>query len=145
MESPIAKQFQPVRMALACQQFGGTLADAFRSVAVKEPPVVQEEPQQVQVPMVNLAAHEKAASQSAVEILDDGTGARGLGHRLQNRLVDRIPSLFQQALPLGGPLPKEIGSSVQGLDLTEPLDAGQRYGKSLGHVGEVLLQDLDKR
>jgi hypothetical protein len=40
MESRVAEDLEPVRMPLAGQQFGGTLADAFGAVAAKEPPVV---------------------------------------------------------------------------------------------------------
>ena len=145
VKSRVAEDFQPVRMPLSCQPFGGSFADALGPVTAQESPVVQEEPQQIQVPMADLATQEEVAAQSAVEILDDGTGARGLGHRLQNRLVDRMPSLFQEALPSGGPLPVEIGSLVQGLDLTEGLYGRPGHGKPLGHLPEFLLQDLDKR
>jgi hypothetical protein len=36
--------------------------------------VVQEEPQQFQIPMTNLVTQEEVAAQSAVEVLDEGTG-----------------------------------------------------------------------
>jgi len=94
--------------------------------------------------MADLATQEKIAAQSAVEILHDRTGTRGLGDRLQNRLVDRLPSLFQQALASGPALPVEVGSFVQGLNLAELLDGRHRHGKTPGDLGELLVQDLDK-
>ena len=51
-----------MRMALSCQQFGGTFVDAFGSVAAEEPPVIQKESQQVQVPVTDLATQEKVAA-----------------------------------------------------------------------------------
>jgi hypothetical protein len=43
-ESRVVEHLQPVRMALAGQEFGGTSADAFGPITAKEPSVVQEEP-----------------------------------------------------------------------------------------------------
>jgi len=44
MESRVAEHLQPMRMPLACQQFGGAFADSFGSVIAEETPVIQEEP-----------------------------------------------------------------------------------------------------
>ena len=60
VESRVAEDLQPVRMRLSCQQFGGTFADALGPVTAQESPVVQEEPQQIQVPMADLATQEEA-------------------------------------------------------------------------------------
>ena len=44
----------PVR--LAAQQLGGTLADPLGTFAPQEPPVVEEEPQQLQVGISDMSA-----------------------------------------------------------------------------------------
>ena len=62
MESRVAEEFQPVRMRLPRQQFGGTLAHSLGPVAAREPPVVEEEPQQVQVPVADLTAQEEVVA-----------------------------------------------------------------------------------
>ena len=62
MEARIAEQFQPVGMGLGGAQFGGTFANALGPVAAGEPPVVQVEPQQIQVPMADLTAQEEVAA-----------------------------------------------------------------------------------
>jgi hypothetical protein len=77
MESRIAEQFQPVGMRLGGAQFGGTFADALGPVAAGEPPVVQVEPQQIQISLADLTPQEEVAAQTAVKILDQRTGPRG--------------------------------------------------------------------
>jgi len=77
MESCVAEELQPVRLRLPRQEFGGTLAHSLGPVAAGETPVVQEEPQQIQVRVADLATQEKVVAQSAVEILDDRTGETG--------------------------------------------------------------------
>ena len=71
MEPLVAKKFQPMLMRPAGQKLSGTLADAFETIAPKEAPVVQEEPQQVQIRIANVPSQEEVVSQAAVEVLDD--------------------------------------------------------------------------
>jgi len=94
--------------------------------------------------MAHLAAEEEVVPQPAIEILDNGTGSGGLSHRLQDRLLDPIPSAFQPGLYRRHPLPIEAGPLVQRLDLTQGLYAAQRHAKPLGNGGELLLQHRDK-
>jgi len=61
----VAQEFEPVLVGPAGQEFRGAAADAFGAVAPREPPVVQEEPQQVQVLRPDLPPQEEVAAQTA--------------------------------------------------------------------------------
>src|SRR5713101_2213847 len=74
-ETRVAEQFQPVGMTLPAQQFGRAFVDAFGMLAALEAAMVEEELQQGQVVRTQLSAQEEVAAQSAVDVLDDRTGA----------------------------------------------------------------------
>ena len=62
MESRVAEELQPVRMRLPRQELGRTFAHSFGPVTAEETPVVQKEPQQVQVSVADLATQEEVAA-----------------------------------------------------------------------------------
>jgi hypothetical protein len=53
----------------AAEQFGRALADPFGSAAPLEAVVVEEEPQQIQIPVADLPSQEEVVPKTAVEIL----------------------------------------------------------------------------
>src|SRR5512134_2787600 len=65
-EARVAEQFQPVGMALPGEQFRGTFANAFRAVAAEIAAVVEEELQERQVIVAEVAAEEKVTAQATV-------------------------------------------------------------------------------
>ena len=107
VEPFVAEKLEPVRMDVAVKQLGRTLAHAFVSVATLEAAMVEEETQQVQIAAGNLAAQKEVIPKAAIEILDDGTGPRRLGHHLADGDLDigkrRVEFLTQvcPALPVG--------------------------------------------
>ena len=89
-ETLVAEQFQPVAMGLAGEQLGRGFADALRAIATNQTAMIQKESQQVEVAMTNVAAQEKVIAQATVDIFDDGTGARRLGHGLLDGLLNVV-------------------------------------------------------
>ena len=61
-EACVAEPFQPVWVRLTGQEFGRTVAHALGPVATGESPVVQVEPQQIQIPMADLPSQEEVAA-----------------------------------------------------------------------------------
>jgi len=72
------QQGEPVRMALAGHQFPRAFALAFGAAGAHEAPMVQEEPQQVEIRASEVAAQREAGAQPRVEVLHQGTAARCL-------------------------------------------------------------------
>src|SRR5881397_531621 len=58
-EAPVAQHPKPVRVSLAGQQLRRALAHALGVFAPQEPPVVEEEPKQLQVSPAHLLAQEQ--------------------------------------------------------------------------------------
>jgi hypothetical protein len=139
VESPIAEQLEPVWMCLTAEQFGWTLAHPLGPVTTGETPMVQVEPQQIQVSTADLTAQEEVAAQTAVEILDERTGPRGLGHCHQDGLMDRIPSVFEDRLPLGRPLPG-TGPSFAAAPSGPPHSNHRQKMKNRRHIGRYSVE-----
>ncbi len=59
LEAFEAEQFQPMRMWLAVEQFCGTFAYTFRSVATLETAVVEKKTQQVQIVVTDMSPQEE--------------------------------------------------------------------------------------
>ena len=77
-------------MGLADEQFCRGFADAFRLFATNQTAMVQEESQQVEVAVADVAAQEKVITQATVDVFDDGTGAWCLSHGLLDGLLDVV-------------------------------------------------------
>jgi len=58
-EALVTEQFQPVTMGLADEQFCRGFANAFRSFATNQTAMVQEESQQIEVAVADVAVQEK--------------------------------------------------------------------------------------
>ena len=58
-EALVTEQFQPVAMGLADEQFCRRFADALRAIATNQTAMVQEESQQIEVAVADVAAQEK--------------------------------------------------------------------------------------
>ena len=69
-EAREAELFKPVREAVALQDLCGAFAGTRLLAAARIAPVVQEEPQKLQVFRTDLATEEEVAAQPAVEVLD---------------------------------------------------------------------------
>jgi hypothetical protein len=77
-----SQQRQPMRMALAGHHFAGAFAVALGAPAAHEAPVVEEEPEQVEVRVAEVAAQREIGAQPRVEVLHQRTAARCLRHAL---------------------------------------------------------------
>ena len=64
-----------MRMRLAGQQFGRTLADPLGSFAPQETTMVEEELEQGQIVRPQMPAKKEVAAQPTVEVLNNGTGS----------------------------------------------------------------------
>jgi len=62
VEPAMAQEFEPVLMRPPGEEFRRAAADSFGAIAPREPPVVQEEPQQVQIPIADLPPQEEVAA-----------------------------------------------------------------------------------
>ncbi len=86
-------------MLFSGEDLGRTLVDALGVLTARETPVIEEEAQQIEIARPQLLAQEEVVAQSAVEILDDGTGSCGgvgkLGDSGLERLEERSESLAQ--------------------------------------------------
>ena len=78
----MAQEFEPVFVRAAGQEFRGAASDSFGALAPREPPVVEEEPQEFQIPFSELPPQEEVLAEAAVEVLDEGTGAWRFGKDL---------------------------------------------------------------
>ena len=79
-------------MGSAGQEFRGAAADSFGAFAPREPPVVQEEPQEFQVLLSDLPPQEEVAAQTAVEVLHQRTGPRRFRQHLTHGGRDLVES-----------------------------------------------------
>ena len=106
MPEPLeAEQFQPMRMLLPGHEFGGAFAPALGPPASCEGAVIQEEAQQIQIPLAQMAAEEEVVAKAAVEVLDHGAAAVGFIHRVGNGLQDAVEFPAQQPVQLLAALP----------------------------------------
>ena len=114
------------------------------ALAAHETPMVQEEPQQIQVRAAQVAAQCEVVAQSRVEVFDQRTAARGLRHDPADGVeqgVELVAKLRPQpapSLPIGG---RGAGQAVQHAGLAhEGLgdDVGLRDGGQflVEHAGE---------
>ena len=62
VEPAVAQEFEPVLMRPPGEEFRRAAADSFGAIAPWERPVVQEEPQQVQIPIADLPPQEEVAT-----------------------------------------------------------------------------------
>ncbi len=85
-ESLKAEQFQPMRMVLPGHEFRGAFALALGPLASCEGAVIQEEAEQIQIPLDQLAAEKEVIAKAAVEVLDHGTAPVGFVHRVGDGL-----------------------------------------------------------
>ena len=74
-----AQQFEPVWMGLTRQQLLGRLADPLSAATAHENAVVQEELQQAQVGIAQMASQEEVPAQPRVQVLHHRTRARRVG------------------------------------------------------------------
>jgi hypothetical protein len=95
-----SEQREPVRMILTGHQLERALALAFGSPAAQEPPMVQEEPQQVKVWVAQMAPQREVGAQPRVEVLHQRTAARGVFHDLHYGGEDGV----ELAAHAGGPI-----------------------------------------
>ena len=65
-----AEEFQPMRMWLSGQEFGRAFTNAFRPIASHKNAVVQEETQQLQIPLTQISAQKEVVTQTAIEVFD---------------------------------------------------------------------------
>ena len=59
-----AKQFQPMRMWLPGHEFGGTFTPTLGPLASREGAVIQEETEQIQIPLAQLSAEKEVIQAS---------------------------------------------------------------------------------
>jgi hypothetical protein len=85
-----AQQRKPVRMVFAGHDFAGAFAAALGTAAAREAPVVQEEPQQIQVRVAQVAAQCEVGAQSRVAVLHQRIATRCLRHGPADGLEQRV-------------------------------------------------------
>src|SRR3954466_15245323 len=85
-----AQQGEPMGMAFAGHQFPRALADALGKPAAHETPMIEEEPQQIQIRAAQMATQGEVVAQPRVEVLHERTAARGLCHGLPHRVEDGV-------------------------------------------------------
>jgi len=81
-ESLEAQQFEPVWMGLTRQQLLGQLADPLSAAAAPEHTMVQEELQQAQVGLAQVASQEEVPAQPRVQVLYHRTRTRTRARRV---------------------------------------------------------------
>src|SRR5450755_925773 len=125
--SAVAKHFQPVRVGLAGEQFGGTLVRALRSFAAQKAAMIEEELQQLQVARADFPTQEKVVAQSAVDVLDDRTGADHPLAQVTHGLFERVESATQMFAQGRFFLPTERLAFVQSLQVEQVADDGEGH------------------
>ncbi len=68
-ESLEAEKLQPMWVGVTTEQFGRTFADSLRSITACILVVVEEETQQIQIVIADVAPQEEVVPQAAIEIL----------------------------------------------------------------------------
>src|SRR5258705_9908461 len=119
-----AEHFQPVRVGLAGQQFGGALVNALGMFAAQKAVMVEEELEEFQVSRAQLATQEKIVAQSAVEVLDDRAGADDLFAQGAYGLLQRVEAVTQSCTQRYLFLPAERLAFVQSLQVEQFADEG---------------------
>src|SRR5437870_7690492 len=108
LEALVAQQLQPVRMLLAGQQLGRTLAHPLGMRTALKTTMVQKELQQRQVVGAQLATQKEVAAQTTVEVLGDAAGThrlpRQLGHAHAHGVITPAQLTPQDRVPLPPPL-----------------------------------------
>ena len=106
--------------------------------------MVEEEPQQVQVAVAQVASQEEVVPQPAVEVLDDRTGPRGVFDDAADLPLDggeaalELVAQWPLGLPVGG------GVAIQRFQMGDLLDPITGYVQPLGQDGELVLLDADE-
>ena len=136
----VAEHFQPVRVRLAGQQFGGTLVDALGAFATQETAMVEKELQQLQVARADFPTQEKVVAQPTVDVLDDRTGADDLLAQVTHGLLQRMETIPQALSQRRLLLPAERLALVQRLQVEQFANAGDRRRKLGGEIGQILLK-----
>src|SRR5471030_1245602 len=85
---PQAEQREPMRVALSGHQLGRTLANTLGAPAAQEAAMIQEEPQQIQIRIAQLAAQREVVAESGIDIFDQRALARYLCHGLRHGIED---------------------------------------------------------
>src|SRR5580658_6096394 len=88
--SVVTEHLQPMRVGLASQQLGRTLVNALGMFAAQKAAMIEEELQQLQIARAHVPTQEKIAAQSAVDVLDDRTGADYLLAQSTHGLFQRV-------------------------------------------------------
>src|SRR4051794_40078362 len=85
-----AQQGEPIGMAFAGHQFPRALTDALGEPAAHEAPMVEEEPQQIQIGAAQMATQGEVGAQPRVEVLHQRAAAWGPRHGLAHRVEDGV-------------------------------------------------------
>lgn len=75
-------------IVLASHQLGRTFTDPIRDPAAQEAPMIQEEPQQVQVRATALAPQREVVAQPRAQVFDQGAASGCLRHALRHSVED---------------------------------------------------------
>ena len=127
-------------MRLAGEQLGGALADALGPIAAQEAAMVEEKAQQVQVVVANVATQEEVISQAAVEILNDGTGSRRLGHDLLDGGFEIVQPMAKLMVQRGAALSMRGVMLIDALQFTDGVHPKRRHVEAHGQVVQLLIQ-----
>jgi len=96
-----------MRMWLPGHEFGGAFAHPLGPLASCKGAVIQEEAEQIQAPLAQLAAQKEVMAEAAVEVLGHGAAPMGFIHRVGSGLQDAVefparqPVQLLAALPIG--------------------------------------------
>src|SRR5262249_23582695 len=104
-EALVAEHLQPVLVLLATQQLRRALPLSLLALAPHETPVVEEEPQQLQVVRPQLPPQEEVAPQPAIQVFRQATGAGHPAAHPPPRLAQPVIACPQLPLLLGLTLP----------------------------------------
>ena len=94
-----------MQVRLTTEQFGRAFADSLGSITACVPVMVQEETQQIQILIADVPPEEEVVPQAAIEVLHQRTGARYIGHRLDDGRFDPMVQLTKCVLELCSTLP----------------------------------------
>src|SRR5260370_35927843 len=109
-------------MTLPAQQFGRAFVDAFGMLAALEAAMVEKELQQGQVVWAQVSAQEEVAAQSAIDVLDDRTGAYDMVRHVTHgfaQVVEMVAEVLPQRRFL---VPAQRVTAVAGLQVKQLRD-----------------------
>lgn len=138
------EHIEPVRVTLAGQQLRRTLANALWTDAPDESAVIDKETKQLQVVVTDMTAQEEIIAQTAVEILDNRTCPRCVGHRFLDGTLDIVEPVPKLLAERGLALPIGRTSIVHALEFTYCMDKADGDTKPRGDLGEFLIENTDE-